>query len=93
MWWIDNIAAMSSLVRGAAKPEDIDLFASMAAIQFAEVNCRPWYEWVDSEANPADGLSRLGVSDPWTVSQKYVLEDLGDFDWAPAFAKYDICRP
>ena len=66
VWWIDNISALSSLIRGAAKPEDIDLFAAMSTLQFSSLQTRAWFEWVDSDANPADGLSRLGVHDPWT---------------------------
>ena len=76
---------MSSLIRGAAKPEDIDLFASASALQFSILHARTWFEWVDSDANPADGLSRLGVFDPWTIKQGWVLEDLGDYDWSQAF--------
>ena len=90
IWWIDNISAMSSLVRGAARPEDIDAFASIASIQFASLSCRPWYEWVDSDSNPSDGLSREGIRDAWTRSQDWDLVDLGDHDWTPVFEKYDI---
>ena len=93
IWWIDNLSAMSSLVRGAARPEDIDIFASMAALQFAALRCRPWYEWVDSDSNPSDGLSRDGVKDAWTLQQGWDLYDLGDMDWSEVFYKYDICNP
>ena len=77
---------------GAARPEDIDTFSSMAALQFASLHSRPWYEWVDSDANPADGLSRAGLEDAWTLAQGWDLTDLGDKDWTAAFQAYDICR-
>ena len=35
-----------------------------------------WYEWIDSDSNPADGLSRDGVSDQWTMSQGWELTEL-----------------
>ena len=92
IWWIDNVSAMSSLVRGAAKPEDIDLFASVAALQFAALGSRPWYEWVDSDSSPSDGLSRDGVQDSWTSQQGWDLVDLGDFCWDAVFVRYDILR-
>ena len=28
------------------------------------IGCRIWFEWVDTNANPSDGLSRDGLSDP-----------------------------
>ena len=73
LWWVDNLAACSSLIRGAAKPEDIDLFASISSIQFAALGGRPWYEWIDSDSNPSDGLSRDGIVDVWTRAQGWDL--------------------
>ena len=90
VWWIDNNSACSTLIRGAAKPEDIDKFAAIAAIQFATLRGRPWYEWVDTEANPADGLSRLGIFDPWTMQQGWCLHDLGDYCWDAVFDAYNV---
>ena len=34
-----------------------------------------WYEWVDSDSNPADGLSRDGVHDEWTLRQGWELTE------------------
>ena len=31
-------------------------------------------EWIDSASNPADGLSRDGLADTWTVSQGWQLQ-------------------
>lgn len=34
-----------------------------------------WFEWVDSQSNPSDGLSRLGLGDPWTTTQDWDLAE------------------
>ena len=35
---------------------------------------------IDSESNPSDGLSRLGLLDPWTLTQDW---DVRSFDFPP----------
>ena len=37
---------------------------------------RLWFDWVDSESNPAGRLSRAGLGDPWTCAQDWVLTEL-----------------
>ena len=69
IWFVDNAAAVSTLIRGSARPEDIDHIAAAVAFQNASLNHRAWYEWIDSESNPADGLSRDGLQDAWTRKQ------------------------
>ena len=34
-----------------------------------------WYEWVGSDSNPADGLSRDGAHDKWTLEQGWHLTE------------------
>ena len=31
-----------------------------------------WFEWVDSDSNLADGLSRDGAEDSWTLKQNWI---------------------
>ena len=37
---------------------------------------RAWFEWVDSESNPSDGLSRLGLECQWTQPQCWSLSEV-----------------
>ena len=90
VWFVDNAAAVSTLIRGAAKPEDIDHIATVVAFQNAKLSHRPWFEWIDSDSNPSDGLSRLGLEDPWTVSQNWTLKDLSSMDWGELFDTFDL---
>ena len=73
LWFVDNEGAVSSLIRGAAKVEDIDAVAALTTVQAAKLKSSLWYEWIDSDSNPADGLSRDGLSDTWTQSQGWNL--------------------
>ena len=90
VWFIDNAAAVSTLIRGSSRPEDIDSLAAAVTFQNAHVNHRPWFEWIDSDSNPSDGLSRLGIQDPWTIDQGWILEDVSHVDWSGFFAKFSL---
>ena len=85
VWFVDNEAAVSSLIRGGARPEDIDKIAALTTIASNAASTRVWWEWIDSDSNPSDGLSRDGLSDEWTGKQEWDCEDLGDRDWSHLF--------
>ena len=42
----------------------------------------PWFEWVDSDSNLADGLSRDGAADPWTLDQDWELHEFQGLPFA-----------
>ena len=90
IWFIENEAAVASLIRGAAKPEDVGRLAAAAHVMFLRLKCRVWFEWIDTDSNTADGLSRLGVTDPWTVAQGWPLSTAEVADWDEL---YDSCQP
>ena len=68
IWFIDNQAALRSLIRSAARPEDINHLSLMAGLLFSRLRACPWYEWVPSNQNPSDPLSRDGWADPLVAS-------------------------
>ena len=80
VWFIDNESAASALVRATYAETDILLMVQQAHLQFHALKIRPWFEWIDSESNPSDGLSRLGLLDPWTLTQDW---DVRSFDFPP----------
>lgn len=75
LWFVDNEAAVSALVRAASSEEDVHELAQLSRILLFRLRSRPWYEWVDSESNPSDGLSRLGLADPWSKAQGWSLQE------------------
>ncbi|OLP77008.1 hypothetical protein AK812_SmicGene42982 [Symbiodinium microadriaticum] len=73
LWFIDNEAAASACIRGSSGSRDVDSMVRLAHVMSAKSGTRIWYEWVNSTSNPADGLSRGGLSDPWTLAQGWSL--------------------
>ena len=45
-------------------------------------NIAVWFEWVDSDSNLADGLSRDGAEDPWTLDQDWELHEFQGLPFA-----------
>ena len=75
-WFIDNEAACSSFIRGASRSEDVSEVVAIALLMCQMLNTRIWFEWIDSDSNPSDGLSRAGIADAWTMSQGWSLQEL-----------------
>jgi hypothetical protein len=51
------------------------MIAQYAQVILYKLGARTWWEWVDSASNPSDGLSRLGVQNPWTLSQNWLIQE------------------
>ena len=65
IWFVDNEGACSTLIRGACSPEDVTGIAELTQLIAMRLGARLWFEWIDSKANPSDGLSREGLGCPW----------------------------
>ena len=76
VWFVDNEAALSSLIRGTSRTEDVGHIAACTQLAMMEHSCSAWYEWIDSASNPSDGLSRDGVRDEWTIKQGWDLTEI-----------------
>ena len=53
---------------------------------------RIWYEWIDSNSNPADGLSRDGLLDEWTVRQGWELANSESLRWHEMMSTVPVDR-
>ena len=58
----DNQSVCAALSKGASKALDLQFFATAFHTLCKEFHCCPWIEWVPTDANPADSLSRIGLS-------------------------------
>ena len=67
--FVDNDAALSCLVRGGSSVASGDRLTGQTWSKVVEVNCMPWFDRVDSAANPTDGLSRGRLEGPWALEQ------------------------
>ena len=76
VWFIDNVAALMALVRGSSRNPDLNRMAGQIhALRFTH---RAWiyFEWVESNANWADGISRLFGSDPFAARHAFCTESM-----------------
>ena len=89
--FVDNEGAVASVIRGSTSAPDARILMETIHILQLYLDCRIWFEWIDSKSNPADGFSRDGVSCSFAQSQAMELEDIhsaphaGTCPWA--FAK------
>lgn len=70
LWFVDNAAAVSALVRSTCSQEDVHGIAQYAQFLLCRHRCRTWFEWIDSRSNLADGLT-----DEWTMSQDWDVSE------------------
>ena len=82
VWFIDNEAAAAAGIRGASKVAEVEIAVQAAHLLWLHLECRVWIEWVDSKSNPADGLSRAGLQDPWTRVQCWRLSEAKVPPWS-----------
>ena len=62
LWFLDNVAAVMTLVRGCSSNAELGHLIHLAL--FA-LRAQGYCEHVQSKSNWADDISRLGVNDPW----------------------------
>ena len=62
--FVDNEAAVASLVRVSSVTKDAALVVQVVHALLTFLQCRAWFEWIDSHSNQADGLSRDGLNVP-----------------------------
>lgn len=65
IWFIDNTAALMSLIRGRSDSPDLEHMSRMIHVALYALNCWIFWEWIPSKSNWADAISRLGANDPW----------------------------
>ncbi len=67
--YIDNEAALASMVRGSSSVDSGDIIVGATWQRCIELNVMPWFDRVQSSANPVDGLSRGNTDGPWVTVQ------------------------
>jgi hypothetical protein len=73
--FIDNEGAQHSLVKGSSSIEAGDVVVGETWEWIQRLNVIPYFDRVESEANPVDGLSRGRPEGPWTQVDRALLPD------------------
>ena len=71
----DNEAAARAVIKGDSRLEVVGAMAMCVQLLLIRCNIAVWFEWVDSDSNLADGLSRDGAEDSWTLKQDWELHE------------------
>jgi len=70
---IDNAAAQASLTRGSSSVQSGDALVSLTWNRIVSLRCLPWFDRVESKANPVDGLSRGLMEGDWDTVENAVV--------------------
>jgi hypothetical protein len=65
VWFIDNTAALMALIRGRSNSADLDRLAGSIHAALFAMQIWMYFEWVESQSNWADGISREALKDAW----------------------------
>ena len=71
VWFVDNIAALMALVKGRSNKDLLDQMALQIHAALYALECWIYFEWIASEANWSDGVSRVGLDDPWLQTHRF----------------------
>ena len=69
IFYVDNEASATAMIKGDSRLPAVGVMAMCVQLLLIRYNIAVWFEWVDSDSNLADGLSRDGATDPWTLEQ------------------------
>ncbi len=62
--FVDNVGVLCWLVKGSAAPPDVAPMVGVVHLLLAKPRTRVYWEYVDSDSNPSDGISRLFAANP-----------------------------
>ena len=81
VWFIDNSAALATLVKGGSSSADMDRGSAALHLALAQLQTRIWFEYVESKANWSDSASRVMYDDTWCAQNGFHLQHLGVPEW------------
>ena len=83
-WFEDNASVLAGLIRGASREAELDNGAASLHTVLAALQCRVWFEWIESKANWADGASRELEQHRWTSDAgfQFTRQEVPVWPWA-----------
>ena len=76
VWYVDNTSAMAAFVKGASANEHLERIVAIFWLCCHHLDCGIWREWVDSESNWSDGLSRDLADDLFVKEHHFETEEV-----------------
>ena len=82
VWYVDSTAAMASFVKGSFGNPCLERLVDLFWIACFHLDALIWVEWVDSDSNWADGISRDFADDAFAIAHGFSTCRLGpDMSW------------
>ena len=76
LFYLDNTSALHSYVKGRAGPSALDRSIAFTNFVAFKRSILTWWEFVPSDANWADGISRLLGDDPFSADHEFPNEEM-----------------
>ena len=77
VWFIDNVAALMALVKGSSGSHSLDQMAKIIHLACFAIHSVPYFEYVESKANWADEISRVGAQGNWASHNAFSVSECG----------------
>ena len=82
VWYVDNTSAMASFVKGASANPHLERIVAIFWMSAFLLQSTIWIEWVDSQSNWSDGLSRALAADAFVAEHGFQTEEVWpDMSW------------
>ena len=84
-FFIDNLSGMCCLQKGGSRRVDLSAINLGVSLGVCRFDVRPWWDYVESASNVADGGSRVGLADPDAAAMGIKLQAITDFKLPDGF--------
>ena len=82
IWFLDNSVSLHSIIKGSARDAALDRSIAIVKLLQGHAHIEIWYEFVDSEGNWSDGISRRLAADPFARAHGFPISELiPDAEW------------
>ena len=82
IWYCDNTNAMHAFVKGASCNATLERLVFIFWVLMFNLDCQVWIEWVDSDSNWSDGISREFDADEWIKKHNFPAVPVElDMEW------------
>ena len=65
LYFVDNVSALMAMVKGRSSKESLDSLARLGHFASFALGASAYYEYVQSDPNWSDEISRKGLEGPW----------------------------
>ena len=93
VWFEDNSNALGAMVKGGSNSPMLDRSSMVTTLLSANLRCRIWWEYIQSESNWSDSCSRLLSLCPWVSAHDFFGGGAGASHLAVVVSHRDIFGP